>query len=184
MRAKVPLDPSIERWSMLCDLMHQLSPVAWKVVTLIARDDLIRDAEEKSGSGALRRDLFTMGAMNIGEPTEAEERSDLAVVGAEGPRTRWTRLSLAEICRGVRDAKKRVVKNRGTGLAKSTAVNAIAEAVRLGALKRRRNKSDASGDLPTSYSIDWKRVEELVEESRRWPNVKTTSIASRSGRKP
>jgi hypothetical protein len=160
---------------MLCDVMHRLSPAAWKVVTIIARDDLMRHSEWKSAFGALRRDVFAATGMDMAQPAGPEQRSDLTVVGPEDPGARWTRLSLAEICRGVRDPAKRVVRNRGTGLAKSSAVEAIAEADRLGILRRRHRKSHAGGDLPTSYSIDWKRVAEIVEESRRWSNVRTTS---------
>jgi hypothetical protein len=100
----------------------------------------------------------------MGQPTGPEERADLTMV--ESPGAKWTRLSLGEICGGVRDRQKRVVKNRGTGLAKSSAIEAIGEAVRLGILKRRRHNSQTGGKLPTSYSIDWKRVTELLEASQ------------------
>jgi hypothetical protein len=39
------LEVDTERWSSLVDVMHRLSPAAWKVVTLIARDDLMREAK-------------------------------------------------------------------------------------------------------------------------------------------
>jgi hypothetical protein len=157
----------MEKFSLLCDVMHRLSPAAWKIVTIIARDDLFRYEEQGSALGALRRDLFKVGGIDLGPAVEPEERSDLTVVDPKDPGTRWTRLSLAAICRGIRDPGKRIFKNRGTGLAKSSAVEAIEEAECLGVLKRRRHKSRAGGDLPTSYSIDWNRVEELVEESKR-----------------
>jgi hypothetical protein len=164
---------STERWSTLCDVMHRLSPTAWKIVTLIARDDLTRLADENSAESALRRDIFTMGGIDTSQPADVDERSAPTMV--QDPSAKWTRLSLAEICCGVRDRGKRIVKNRGTGLAKSSAVNAIGEAVRLGVLKRRRHSSEMHGNLPTSYSIDWKRTSELAEESKRWSNVKTTN---------
>jgi hypothetical protein len=105
---------------MLSDVMHRLSPAAWKVVTIMARDDLLRQAEEDSPIGALRRDVFNSSRIDVSQPTEPEERSDLTVV--EDSSRRWTRLSLAEICRGVRIPAKQAIKNRGTGLAKSSAV--------------------------------------------------------------
>src|SRR5215472_15043600 len=104
------------RWSVLCDVMHRLSPAAWKVVTLIARDDLSRRHAESGFFGAFRSDMFTVSGIDIGEPTGPEERSDLTVV--EDRDTKWTKLSLAEICRGVRVPAKRAIKNGGTGLAK------------------------------------------------------------------
>jgi hypothetical protein len=171
---RVPLYLPIEQWSSLVDVMHRLSPPAWKIVSLIARDDLVRQAEELSPIGALRRDVFNATGIDMsGQPTGPEERSQLTVV--EDPRAKWTQLSLAQICGGVLDRKKRVVKNRGTGLAKSSVVEAIEEAFQLEILKKRRNKSHSRGDLPTSYSIVWKRVTELAEESRRWSNVKITN---------
>jgi hypothetical protein len=64
--------------------MHRLSPAAWKVVTLIARDDLSRHAEENSVFSAVRRDVYTVTRIDIGEPTGPEERSDLTVVEDPG----------------------------------------------------------------------------------------------------
>jgi hypothetical protein len=102
-----------DRWSQLCDVMHLLSAPAWKVVTFIARDDLIRHGEEISGIGALRRDFFAVAGIDIGRATGSEERADLTMVSDEDPAGKWTRLSLAEICRGVRVPGKRSMQNRG-----------------------------------------------------------------------
>jgi hypothetical protein len=67
-------------------------------LTIIARDDLMRQAEEDRPFGALRRDVFNITRIDMSQPTRPEERSDLTVV--EDPGARWTRLSLAEICGG------------------------------------------------------------------------------------
>lgn len=67
----------------------------------IARDDLIRYAEETSGAGALRRDLFKVSGIDVEEPTGPEERADLVVVSDQQPAGKWTQLSLAQICGGV-----------------------------------------------------------------------------------
>jgi hypothetical protein len=63
---------STERWSTLCDVMHRLSPTARKVVTLIARDDLTRLADENSAESALRRDMFTMGGIDTSQPADVD----------------------------------------------------------------------------------------------------------------
>jgi hypothetical protein len=164
----------LDRWSELCDVMHLLSATAWKVVTFIARDDLIRQADESSVFGALRRDLFKVGGIDPGQTTEAEERAALAVVRDEGPEGKWTQLSLAQICSGVRVPGKRSMQSCGTGLTKSSAVEAIKEAARLGILRHRRNTSRSRGYGASSYSISWKRVTELAQESKSKSNVRTT----------
>jgi hypothetical protein len=164
----------LDRWSELCDVMHLLSASGWKVVTFIARDDLIRQADESSVFGALRRDLFKMGAIDTGQTTGPEERAGLAVVRDEDPDGKWTQLSLAEICSGVRVPGKRSMQNCGTGLTKSSAVAAIREAARLGILRHRRNTSRSRGYGASSYSISWKRVTELAQESKSKSNVRTT----------
>ena len=160
----------LDRWSELCDVMHLLSATAWKIVTFIARDDLIRHAEETSPVGALRRDLFRVGGIDISRPTGSEERADLTPV--EDPAARWTQLSLAEICRGVRVPGKRSMQNRGTGLPKSSAVAAIKEAESLGILRHRRNRSQSRGYGASSYSISWKRVMELAKEAKSRSNLR------------
>jgi hypothetical protein len=150
----------MDRLTELCDVMHLLSPTAWKVVMLIARDDLIRHAEETSGLGALRRDIFNVsgGRIDINEPTGPEERADLVRVSDQHPTAKWTQLSLAQICDGVRVPGKRHMQNCGNGLAKSSAVEAIKEAVHLGVLRHRRNESRSRGHGASSYSISWERV--------------------------
>jgi hypothetical protein len=186
--ASVPRGKTVEtagpsdRWSELCDVMHLLSGAAWKVVTFIARDDLVRYAEEISPWGALRRDLFAVGGIDTGQPTGPEERAGLAVVPDEEPGVKWTQLSLAEICNGVRVPGKRSRQNRGTGLAKGSAVQAIKEAERLGILRHRRNTSPSPGYGASSYSISWKRVMELAQESRSKPGVRTTGKFGRAAK--
>jgi hypothetical protein len=171
----VESDLPITRLGSLVDVMHLLSPPAWKIVSLIARDDLMRQSEELNPICMLDRDLRkTTGMVDTSQPTGPEERSGLTLV--EHPSGKWTRLSLAQICGGVVDRTKRKAEHRGTGLAKSTAVEAIKEVVQLGIVKKRRSHNNPGrGDLATSYSIDWIRVTELAEESRRWSNVKTTN---------
>jgi hypothetical protein len=61
------------------------------------------------------------------------------------------------------------MQNRGTGLTKGTAVQAIKEAERLGILRHRRNTSATRGYGASSYSISWKRVMELAQEARSKP---------------
>jgi hypothetical protein len=145
--------------------MHLLSAAAWKVVTFIARDDLIRQAEESSALGALRRDMFAVSGIALGHPTGPDERAVPAPVSDKGPAASWTKLSLAEICRGVRVPGKRSMQNRGTGLTKGSAVKAVKEAKCLGILRHRRNTSPTRGYGASSYSISWKRVTELAQES-------------------
>jgi hypothetical protein len=155
--------------------MHLMSAAAWKVLTFVARDDLIRRAEESSPFGALRRDAFAVSGIDFGHPTEPEARAAPALVPDNEPTGRWTQLSLAEICLGVRVPGKRSRQNRGTGLTKGTAVQAIKEAERLGILRHRRNTSPSRGYGASSYSISWKRVTELAQQSRGKPVVRTTS---------
>jgi hypothetical protein len=150
-------------------------------VTFIARDDLIRHAEEISGTGALRRDIFAVAEIDISPATGPEERAELTVPD-EDPAAKWTRLSLAEICRGVRVSGKRSMQNCGTGLSKSAAVEAIKEAERLGILRHRRNTSQSRGYGVSSYSILWKRVTELAREAKSKPAVRTIR-KRRSGNK-
>ena len=164
-------DHPAEWWLRLVGVMHRLSPAAWKVVSLIACDEIMCRANEGGLMGAHKRDMRQIG-IEIGEPTAEEERSSLALVDDS---SHWTRLSLAQICGGVKDRTKRKVASRGTGLPKSSAIEAIEEAEQLGILRRRRNKYPGRGDLSTSYSINWKRVTELAEESKLWSNVKTTN---------
>ncbi len=163
----------ITQWSNLVDVMHRLSPAAWKVVSLIARDDLVNQIKVASPEQKMDRDLYAGAAIRTSEPTASEMRAGLALVG-DG--ARWTQLSLAQICGGVRDqTNKHKVEHRGTGLPKSTAVAAIKEAVQLKILKRRRHSHPGRGNLSTSYSIDWERVADLGEESSRRSNVKATN---------
>lgn len=141
----------------------------------IARDELIRYAEETSWAGALRRDMFNVSGIDINEPTGPEERADLVTVSDQHPTAKWTQLSLAQICDGVRVPGKRHMQNCGTGLAKSSAVEAIKEAVHLGVLRHRRNGSRSRGHGASSYSISWERVAALALESRTKSNVRTTT---------
>jgi hypothetical protein len=157
--------------------MYLLSPPAWKIVGLIARDDLVRQSDETDPLQMLDRDVFKETGVDASRTAGSEERSGLTVVpssSVKGTSANWTHLSLAQICGGVVDRAKRRIRNRGTGLAKSTAVAAINEAVKLRILKKRKLKSE-KGDLPTGYCVDWKRVTELAAESKRWSNVKTTN---------
>ena len=168
-------DGPLDRWSELCDVMHLLSATAWKVVTFIARDDLTRYADELSPFAALRRDVFAAGGIDIGQPSGPDERAGLAVVPETDSAAKWTQLSLAEICRGMRVLGKRnTVQNHGTGLTKSSVVQAIQEAERLGILRHRRNRSQSRGFGASSYSISWKRVTELAQEARSKPVLRTT----------
>ena len=172
-RRAIPVGP-VDRLAELCDVMHLLSPTAWKVVMLVARDELIRYAEETSGFGALRRDMFKVSGIDINEPTGPEERADLVTVSDQHPTAKWTQLSLAQICDGVRVSGKRHLESCGTGLSKSCAVQSIQEAVRLGVLRHRRNTSRSRGYGASSYSISWERVGELAREAKTRPNVRTT----------
>jgi hypothetical protein len=172
----------VDRLSELCDVMHLLSPAAWKVVMFVARDDLIRYAEETSWGGALRRDLYNAGGIDIEEPTGPEERADLVVVSNQDPAVKWTQLSLAQICGGVRVSGKRHMQNCGTGLTKSSAVVAINEAVHLGVLRHRRNRARSRGYVASSYSICWERVAELALESKTKSNVRTTRKFGRTAK--
>src|SRR5215471_14419988 len=83
--------------------------------------------------------VFAVAGIDIGPATGPEARSGLTMVSDEDPAGKWTRLSLAEICRGVRVPGKRSIQNRGTGLSKSSVVDAIKEAERLGILRHRRS---------------------------------------------
>jgi hypothetical protein len=165
----------IDRLSELCDVMHLLGPTAWKVVTFIARDDLMRYAEETSSLGALRRDLFKVRGIDTQKAIGPEDRADLVAVSDRHPTAKWTQFSLAQICDGVRVSGKRHIEVCGTGLAKSSAVQAIQEAVRLGVLRHRRNTSQSRGYGASSYSIPWERVAELAREAKTKSNVRTTS---------
>jgi len=118
--------------------------------------------------------VFAVAGIDIGPATGPEERAGLTMVSDEDPAGKWTRLSLAEICRGVRVPGKRSIQNRGTGLSKSSAVDAIKEAERLGILRHRRNTSQSHGYGASSYSISWERVTELARESKSKPDVRTT----------
>ena len=162
----------ITQWSSLVDVMHLLSPAAWKIVSLIARDDLVSHTENTTVERLLERDVYAATGIKMSEPTASEMRAGLTLVG-DG--AHWTQLSLAQISCGVRDQAKHKVEHRGTGLPKSTAVAAIKELDQLKILKRRHHSHPQRGHLPTSYAIDWERVAELAEESRRRSNVKATN---------
>jgi hypothetical protein len=73
------------------------------------------------------------------------------------------------------------MQNRGTGLIKSSAVEAIKEAEGLGILRHRRDTSPSRGYGASSYSISWERVTELALESKNKPAVRTKRFL-RSGR--
>ena len=163
----------ITQWSNLVDVMHRLSPPAWKVVSLIARDDLVNQNKVASPEQKMDRDLYAGAAIRTSEPTASEMRAGLALVG-DG--ARWTPAkSGSVICGGVRDqTNKHKVEHRGTGLPNRTAVDANKEAVQLKILKRRHHSRPGHGHLPTGYSIDWERVADLGEESQK-PTVKRQS---------
>jgi len=167
----------ITQLSNLVDVMHRLSPAAWKVVSLIARDDLVSQTKVVSLERMLERDVYAATGIKMSEPTASEMRAGLTLVG-DG--AYWTQLSLAQICGGVRDRAKHKVEHRGTGLPKSTAVAAIKEADQLKILKRKRHSHPGHGNLSTSYSVDWEQVAKLAAESRQWSNVRTSSKFGRS----
>jgi hypothetical protein len=160
--------------------MHLLSPTAWKVVTFIARDDLMRYAEETHPLGALRRDVFEAIGIDLRESIGPEDRADPVLVSDRYAAAKWTQFSLAQICDGVRVSGKRHMQVCGTGLAKSSAVQAIQEAVRLGVLRHRRNTSQSHGNGASSYSISWERVAELAREAKTKSNMRNTRRFGRS----
>ena len=116
--------------------------------------------------------MFKVGGIDIQKPTGQEERADLVVVNDQHPTAKWTQFSLTQICDGVRVSGKRQIQNCGTGLAKSSAVQAIKEAVGLGVLRHRRNTSQSRGYGASSYSISWERVAALAWEAKTRSNVK------------
>ena len=118
----------IAQWSNLVDVMYRLSPAAWKIVSLIARDDLVSQTKEVSLQQMLERDVYVATGIDTSQLTASEKRAGPTLVGDYA---HWTRLSLAQICGGVIDRAKRKVESRGTGLPKSSTVAAIEEAVQL-----------------------------------------------------
>jgi hypothetical protein len=149
----------ITQCSNLVDVMHRLSPAAWKVVSLIARDDLVSQTKVVSPGQMLERDVYAGTGIDMSQPTASEMRADLALVDDYG---HWTQLSLAQIAGGVRDRSQHKVEHRGTGLPKSTAVAAIKEAVALKILKRRRHHTRSMAIFPPATPSTGKK-------SPNWP---------------
>jgi hypothetical protein len=62
---RVEFDLPITRWCSVVDVMHRLSPPAWKIVSRLARDDLIRQFKEHDPRELLRRDLFNATGIDM-----------------------------------------------------------------------------------------------------------------------
>jgi hypothetical protein len=147
--------------------MHWLSANAWKVVSYVAAQCL-RLYPERSGPAliaALNADLERMlGPDYVAQVARRQCRLDERVyrtVSTEfGESQRFAVVSLEQICRGVRIRSRRF-QDYGTGLGKSSAAEAINEAIRAGILIRKRRKDMHGRDVASLYAIDWDRVLEL-----------------------
>ena len=173
---------------MLCDsCVHRLSPNAWKVVSYIASQHLRVQFEwlafhRGPAAFALSRDLERV-AVITDPPAGTGERpyrlvdGDAAIPGSRGP-GRFAVISLDQICHGVKIKRRR--RDFGTGLSRSSAAEAINQALGSGILARERRKSSTGRDLSSAYGINWDRVQEFDWQRRKG----LTGRSSRRVRQP
>lgn len=163
---KPPPGP-LELLFMLADsCMAKLSPNAWKVVCYIAAAHLRCQVEwleqiRNPAGYALRKDIE--GKTGMFSSSKEEDRPYRLVSSpdhaSEASTARFPVISLSQICKGV--CIKRRWRDNGTGLSKSSAAEAITEAIQSGILVRERRTSTRGRDLASLYGIDWDRVQEL-----------------------